>query len=327
VVLDVSPKGFDQCGASFGSVIADPDNPKNMFLFYSGTRNINWFRSAIGLATSTDGLSFKKVDNNPLIEGPQKSFCHAEALTPAVVRVNNRFYMIFSGRPSGWSPRRLGVAFSDDLKGPWNILGELIKPAYPWEGRGIDNGPSIVKLDDEMILVFYSNTSSSLLRKIFRGYRIRRIGLLKIRIRGPSMHNIEVYRSQFNPLRHLNGTKGSWNESLFCPGYINLQGAHYLIPAASTYSTKRPYKQYIGITPSSDPSFSKITSPIEKLIDGPTEKNAIIPQIKSEIGLDTPSPFLKSDEEKLSIYYSVVDRADEIWKIALTTFDFQEKST
>jgi len=324
IVLNTSPNRFDGGAATFGSIFIDQDDPNTLFLFYSGAQDTNWSHAAIGLATSNNGLEFRKASNNPVLEGTLGSFCQKEALTPAVTRINNLFFMIFSGRPqTKWSSRRLGIAWADDPRGPWHIIGELIKPAYSWEGRGIDNGPSIIKLNNETVLVFYSNVSSSWFATFLRRLLIRRIGILKLRIRGTSMSKIEVHRFPANPLKHFNGPKGSWNESLFCPGYAQIQSAHYLFPAASTYSARFPYRQYIGIISSNSPFFRENVSRLKKLIDGPSEKSLIIPHIKSEIALDTPAPLWRA-EGKLFLYYSVMDRADGVWKIALTTFDRQE---
>jgi len=65
-------------------------------------------------------------------------------------------------------------------------------------------------------------------------------------------------------------------------------------------------------------------SKISKLIDGPTEKSQIIPNIKSEIALDTPAPYLDAEKHRLFLYYSVADRADKVWKTVLTTFNLTD---
>lgn len=327
VVLNVSIRGFDMGSATFGSVFVDEDNPDTIFLFYSGAQDVNWSRVTVGLAKSHDGFSFKKTSDNPILEGVSGSFCYKEVSTPAVARVGNRFFMIFSGRASNESSKRIGIAYSGDPGGPWYIIGELVKPTHLWEGKHIENGPSLVKLDDETFLVFYSNiTTRSIwdVLAVLRRYPIRRIGVAKVRILGTSMSSIEVHRLETSPLKHLNSKKGSWNESLFCPGYFPMNDTHYLLPAASTYSASFPYfpyKQYVGIVSSNSPFFNTPTTQIQKLIDGPSEKSLIIPDIKSEIALDTPSPFLNKEKNKLFLYYSVADYADYIWKIALSTFD------
>ena len=324
VVLDTSRSGFDSGAACYGSIFAQEDDPEKLFLFYAGAQDTQWTHSTIGLAVSNDAFNFQKISSNPILESSSNSFCHKEALSPVVTRVGNRFYMVLSGKPVAKTSRRIGIAYADDPKGPWRIIGELIKPTQFWEGNAIDNGPSIVKLDDETILLYYSSILSPRafdVRAILRRYWIRRIGVSKVRIRGPSLSSIEAMRFSGNPLKHLNGPKGSWNESVFCPGYIKLNDTHYLFPAASTYSVGFPYKQYIGMVTSNSPYFPKETSKTRKLIDGPSEKTKIIRNIKSEIALDTPSPYLHVEKHKLFLYYSVADRANGIWKIALTTFD------
>ena len=328
IVLDVSASGFDKYSVDFGSIFVDENDPDNMFLFYSGTRDVQWSHSAIGLAVSRDALKFQKISGNPILKGNSQSFNHRETLTPAITRVGNRFYMVFSGRRSSNKSRRIGIAYADDPKGPWHILGEILKPTHVWEGVHLDNGPTLVKLDETTFLIFYSNLTTNSKLDIFaflRRYPIRRIGIAKVRIRGPSLSQIEVYKHSANPLKHLNGDKGYWNESVFCPGYFQLNGMHYIFPAGSTYSVGFPYKQYIGIASSNTPFFNKSHTHIEKLIDGPSEKSKIIPSIKSQIALDSPSPLIIEEKNKLFLYYSVADRADYAWKIALTTFNLDGK--
>ena len=330
IVIDTSTSGFDQGVASFGSVFVDEDDPQTLFLYYAGGQNDRMIHSAIGLAVSENGFKFRKEGSGPVFAATSGSFCYIQAITPVVTKIRNRFYMILSGKPSIDSSRRIGIAYADDPKGPWHIIGELIKPAHLWEGNGIDNGPSIAKLDNETILLYYSSITTPKSYDIgtfLRRYPIRRIGILKMRIRGTSRSSIEAMRFSGNPLKHLNGSKRSWNESVFCPGYIKLNDTHYLFPASSTYSVGFPYKQYIGMVSGDSPYFPKATSQTRKLIDGPSERTRIIPNIKGEIALDTPSPYLDIKKRKIFLYYSVADRASEKWKIALTTFNLNHEST
>jgi hypothetical protein len=323
IVLDVSSHGFDSGAACYGSILVDGDDSKNLFLFYAGAQDTQWSHSTIGLAVSNDAFNFRKTSSNPILEDSPKSFCHKEALSPTVTRVGNRFYMILSGKPTDKAARRIGIAYADDPKGPWRIIGELIKPTQFWEGNAIDNGPSIAKLDNETILVYYSSITSPKAFDIFtilRRYPIRRIGILKVRIRGTTLSSIEALRFSGNPLKHLNGPRGSWDESLFCPGYTQICGKHCLFPAASTYSIGFPYRQHVGVVMSNSPFFRKNECHIEKLVDGPLEKTSIIPNIKDEIALDAPAPVLHQKQGEIFLYYSVMDRADGVWKIALTRF-------
>ena len=327
IVLDVSDNGFDKWSVDFGSIYVDEDDPNTIFLFYSGTQDAQWSHSALGLAISDDAFTFQKISSDPILEGDSRSFSRREAFTPAVTRIGNRFYMVFSGRSSAKTSRRIGIAYADDPKGPWHVIGEILKPTHLWEGVHLDNGPTLVKLDETTFLMFYSNLTTQSKLDIFaflRRYPIRRVGIAKVRVRGPSLSQIEVYKLSTNPLKHLNGVKGSWNESVFCPGYFRLNDMHYMVPAASTYSVGFPYKQYIGMVSSDSQSFNNSQTRIEKLIDGSSEKSQIIQGIKSEIALDSPSALLVKEKNKLFLYYSVADRADYVWKIALTTFDLPE---
>jgi len=324
IILDVSFRGFDKGAATFGSVFMDEDEPDKLYLFYSGAPDTEWTHATIGVAISNDGFNYTKLKDNPILEKVPNCFCHKEALTPAVTKIDNTYYMFLSGRASPNSPRGIGLAYADDPKGPWCIIGELIKPSpFSWEAPDIDNGPSVLKTRRDTCLVFYSNVLVSYRLGIFgivlRRPRVRKVGILKVRIGGTSLSEIEVDRFPNNPLNHLNGLWGSWNESLFCPGYIKLGNTHHLFPATSIYSISPP-KQYIGLATSKSVSFSKETTHIGKLIDGMSEKTQIMPNAKGEIFLDTPSPLLIEDEKKLFLYYAVEDTADGIWRTALTTF-------
>jgi len=89
----------------------------------------------------------------------------------------------------------------------------------------------------------------------------------------------------------------------------------------STYSVGFPYKQYIGIMDiNNDPFLNRSNrNDIFVLLDGPKEKQELLPNIKSEIALDSPSPVYRDD--KIYLYYSVTDRHDNVGKIALSIFD------
>lgn len=327
---------WDEGAASLGCAFVDQDDPDKVFLFYSGVPDIHWSRGAIGLAVSDDGLDFRKADDNPLIEGSTESFYTKEAVFPAVIRIKNRFFMVFTCRASHRSPRLLGIAYADDVKGPWKVIRRLIKPSEPWEGNNIDNGPGLARLTEDTFLVYYSSLSqrttfrqvlAQSLRRLHLPFPYfcftRRIGVLKVRIRGTTKSKIEAQRYINNPLRHLNGARGNWNESLFCPGYVAFEKTHCLFPAASIYSSYPP-KQFVGFAASTAPFFPENETSIQKLFDGSAEKKRIMPDSVGEIALDTPSPILRTrHENEVSLYYGVMDRKDGVWKTALSTFTLQ----
>jgi len=321
VILDASHGRFDSGAATFETVFIDEEDPDTIYMFYTGAEDTRWSHSSIGLATSTDGINFRKAaELNPILENQKPSFCSKGARTPAVARVGNHFYMILTGIPSSWKGRRIGVAYADDPRGPWKIIRELIRPEKYWEGNDIDLGPCVSKINESELIVYYSNVSNKWRARLLFGphYLLRKIGILKLKITSPS--SIEAYRYEGNPLKHLNGPKGSWNESLFCPGHLEIQDTHYLFPAASTYSTGFPYKKYIGMVTDSSPYFQE-PQQTSILINGPKEKNKIMPTIRSEIALDTPCPLIRKN--KLFLYYAVMDRSDSIWRTALTIFNIE----
>jgi len=323
VVLRPSSQGFDAGASTFASLFKERTT-ENYYLYYTGSADTKWSQASIGVAESQDGLNFVKHSNNPVVS------LGRESVTPALCRANGRYWMIFAYKMRRTRlpfvhevvGRTIGAACADDPLGPWRLVEQLAKPEANWEGNIIDLGPSIAVLNEDEFLVFYSNVPDRLPRSlgpisVFNN-SARRIGLLKLKIRGSG--NIEVEKWDKNPLGHLNGSKGSWNESLFCPGYFNLGNKHYLLPAASTYTTGFPYRQYIGLIEDSSPFFEH-PSLKRILINGPQEKTALLPNARSEIALDTPSPVIRGNE--LWLYYAIMDRADGIWKTALSIFSIE----
>jgi len=318
VILTPSKRDFDAGASTFICAFKDQEDPDITYIYYSGAKDFKWSHSAIGLAISDDNKHFRKLKKlNPLIEGGTRQFNSKESVTPAVVRISNYYYMFFAGSNSTYR-RKIGVAYAGDPRGPWKLIKVIAKPEKYWEGWSIDLGPTVVKLSERDVLVFYSNVNNKTPFNVLFGPRyIRRsIGILKIKITSPK--SIEALKYEGNPLKIFNGPKGTPTESLFCPGYLSINQKHYLIPTLSTYSIGFPYRQYIGLAKGESPYF-KCNKNISVLIDGPTEKKDILPEIKSEIALDTPSPIIT--EDIIYLYYSVMDRYDRVWKTALTIFD------
>jgi len=313
VVLSQSDQEFDGFGSGFGCVLQEEDM---FYLYYTGSIDKNWSKASIGIAQSKDGIAFVKYQGNPVISVGKQS------VTPTIFKSSGKYWMVFAIRttsrldPRGHG-RSLGIATAERPFGPWRFVRQLIEPKEAWEEDNIDIGPSAVELDNDEHLIFYSNVDSGLLTRVPYGQRWtrRHIGLLRLKISASG--DIQFSRWNRNPLAHLNGQLGSWNESLFCPGYLKIGDKHYLLPAASTYSIGYPFKQYIGIVEDSSPFFENPSS-IAMLIDGPREKHQILPKARSEIALDSPFPIVRGNE--VWLYYAAMDRADRIWKTALSIF-------
>jgi len=324
-VIQPSRDGFDSGGSAWGCAFVDPDDSRTTYFYYSGSEDTSGTRSAIGIAVSSDGVTFRKLEDiNPIVEGHGNEFNSGISITPAVTRIGNHYYMFFAGgRKSSRFPRlsrrtRIGVAYADDPRGPW-ISRLIASPKLGWEGLSIDLGPSLLGVGENEVLAYYSNSLNnlplSLLGMKYMKYLRRRIGILKIKVRSPT--SVTAYRSAGNPLP-FNGPKGSPTESLFCPGHFLLGNQHYLIPTMSTYSLGFPFRQYIGLIADSTPYFTERRS-VSILINGSTEKNAILDS-QGEIALDTPCPVVRS--EKIYLYYSAMDRENSIWKTVLTLLQF-----
>jgi hypothetical protein len=311
---------FDSGGSAFACAFVDKDDAGTIYLYYSGASDKKWTHAAIGLAVSHDGATFRKLSSlNPILDGRTGEFNSAESVTPAVVRLRSHYYMFFAASSmSGFirHRRKIAVAYADDPSGPWQVLGIVAKPEGFWEGSSIDLGPSVVKLGEDEALLYYSNLPSAI---SFRsGWCRRRVGILKVRVNSP--RSIAAERYLKNPLTYLNGTRGSPNESVFCPGYLRLEHEHCLMPSMSTYSVGFPYRQSIGIAWNGSPYFESPDA-VAVVLDGEAEAKVALPKARIGIGLDSPSPLVRNG--RVCLYYSVLDRQEGSWMTALSIADVQ----
>jgi len=97
----------------------------------------------------------------------------------------------------------------------------------------------------------------------------RTLGILKLKINSPT--DIEIYRFNGNPLKHLNGLRVVGTNPYSVQDTLEVESSHYLLPATSMYSIGFPYKQYIGLIKNSSPYFLK-PARTGILIHGPREK-------------------------------------------------------
>jgi hypothetical protein len=174
-----------------------------------------------------------------------------------VVKLGTNYAMFLAGRRSRTECRRIGLALSSSLEDNWKVVGELHSPslrrtgsstirkalsitkeifsrAENWEGYDIDCGTRPAVLDDGTVLLFYSNVTSPYLHR--NRPLVRRMGILNVSFSEGQSGIVYKLTKRIGPLSHLNGTANTWNESVFCPGYISINGKHTLFFAASTYS-------------------------------------------------------------------------------------------
>jgi len=310
---------FDAGGSAFGFPFIDESEPNKIYMYYSAASDTRWKHASIGIAETRDGRFFRKWDElNPVVDGSRLSFNARESVTPVVVKLKNRYYMFFAGSSIA-KVRSIGLAYADDPLGPWVMIGRIAKPEKVWEGWSIDLGPGASRTNETEVLLYYSNLVNKLpLSLIFGERRLsRHIGILRVKIDSP--RSVSVLRYSGNPLR-LNGSTGSYSESLFCPGYLSVQNHHFLFPSMSTYSTGFPFSQYIGVACGSDHFLSRCKR-VDILIHGPAEKRHIL-ATKGELALDTAAPIVR--QGKIWLYYSAMDRNDGVWKTCLSSMSRAE---
>lgn len=312
VLAGTMDERFDSYSVAFPSIFREG---KYLFLYYTGSPNRKWSFASIGVAKSVDGLDFERAAG-PIIANQSSSDFAFEAVTPAVARVGSDYFMILAGRKHRYNKRVVGIAHSDTPEGPFTLIKQIRVPAETWEGFGIDNGTTLVREDEDTLILYYSNCAPSLtgffVRKMFR----RRIGLLKIRIGGTAPDSIRVLYQKTNPIEALHGRAREWNESVFCPGYLSNAGTDVLFFAASRYSRK-PWIQSIGYAVVASPYLDELLCQPMKLVeqaDFGSDPDLVL-------GFDSPCPYV-IEEGRMFLFYSVVDRRTNSWKIMRNTISF-----
>ena len=299
---------FDCYSVAFPSLLEEDGE---FFLYYTGAADKNWSFASIGVATSKNLFEFRKKEFS-IIEDQKNSKFSYEVVTPAITKIKSKYYLIFAGRKHRYDHRVLGIAYSDDPAGPFKIIDTMYKPSADWEGYSIDNGSTLIKLNEDELLIYYSNCAPSLKNIILRKPFIRKIGLLKIKIRGTKKNSIEVFSSKTPVL--LNGPIGSWYESVFCPGYIYDRDSDksYLFFASSTYS-KRPITQNIGYALIDSPYLMHRIGEPSQLLSAEDLQTLFD---KKNLGFDSPCPMSHPHEEgKIVLFYSILDRSTNRWSI------------
>jgi len=304
---------FDSYSVAFPSLFREN---KEIFLYYTGSPDRNWSFASIGVAWSKDGLNFTRKRDSILMDQFLSDFA-CEAVTPAVARVRSDYFMVLSGRKHRYNRRVLGIAHSDEPKGPFTLIKKIHKPIEPWEGFSIDNGTTLIKEEEDTLILYYSNCAPSLtdfiLRKPFR----RSIGILKIKIRGADQDSIETLYPRTNPIISLSGDIGEWNESVFCPGYLLNNDNRNLFFAASRYTAKHSL-QSIGYVTVDSPYIRRVIGKPKKLIDHTNFKL----KKGTPLAFDSPSPLTIGDG-KIFLFYSVMDRRIGSWKIMRNTIELK----
>jgi len=131
-VLNTGPRGsWDERG------VADPyviEAGGQLYMFYLGQNRARQQR--LGLARSTDGVTWTKLRSNPILEiGEEGAFDENGLGEPAVWESDGRWWMLYTGRDRHEN-RRLGLAFSRD-GAHWQRYSEqaVFSGQEPWNSR------------------------------------------------------------------------------------------------------------------------------------------------------------------------------------------------
>jgi hypothetical protein len=116
----------------------------------------------IGLATSTDGISWTKYASNPVISAEGSGWDAVSVFKPTgLVQIGKAYYLFFAGKEiSGTGKSKIGLAWSTDLIN-WTMSSNnaVLTASKTWEGTndppGEVEGPAYIQVGTDQY-IFYS---------------------------------------------------------------------------------------------------------------------------------------------------------------------------
>lgn len=118
------PGSWDHMAVDNPYVTVDSDG--RLYCFYEAQDRdfADGGQEAIGVATSDDGISWMKLEQNPVLSrGEADSWDQTVAKLPSgVVKYQGRFYLFYSGRNG--EQKQIGVATASQLAGPWTRVAQ-----------------------------------------------------------------------------------------------------------------------------------------------------------------------------------------------------------
>ena len=147
-VLDVGPRGsWDERGVADPYVIRAGSA---YYMFYLGQDRAR--RQRLGVATSDDGIVWRKLRSNPILElGEYGAFDENGLGEPAVFAAHGYYWMLYSGRDHS-EIRRLGLARSRDGVA-WEKQPGVFAGEQKWDSKVLCD-PSVLAEGDQVRVWF-----------------------------------------------------------------------------------------------------------------------------------------------------------------------------
>jgi predicted GH43/DUF377 family glycosyl hydrolase len=149
-VVPLGPRGsFDESDVADPYVIRVGDR---FYLFYLGQDRAR--RQSLGIARSTDGVTWEKLRANPILEvGAPGAFDENGVGEPAVWTSGGEWWMLYTGRDKG-ERRRLGLARSTDGVRWERVPNFVISGSQTWDSQVVCD-PSVEQMPDGSLRVWF----------------------------------------------------------------------------------------------------------------------------------------------------------------------------
>lgn len=269
-------KGYDADGCWSGTATVKDDT---LYLFYASIHGEEQIQT-VSIAYSTDGISFEKYENNPVISTYPSDGSH-DFRDPAVCRVGEEYYCVMAtGYPENNSGRLLLYKSHDIFN--WEYCSVIAE----WENYRFAECPSLVEADNGKYLLTASvyrneNTHSfSVMYGEFKngGFDIQYSGQPD---KGPDLYAGQVFRDHLGRNILMSWIPG-WTYAGFAEKDIGCMSVPKELKLKNGEIYAYPIDELKGLLKSSDPAV-KITESgfiIERKGRSPVVYNGKITDLK-----------------------------------------------